>query len=70
MTRKIPGAAELTDSEFMDGREAEYERVSASGRLGRHISRLDYLGMTRAEYDDWKRTGIVAQRVLRGWRRA
>lgn len=58
------------NSAFMDGREAEYERHVAAGRLGQHIGRLDYLGMTQAEYDDWKRTGIVPRRVLSIWRRA
>jgi hypothetical protein len=69
MTGKIPGATALTDSEFMAGREAEYARHRAAGAIA-HIPLPDYLGMTRAEYDDWKRTGTVAERVLRTWRRA
>lgn len=58
-----------TDPEFMAGREAEYARHREAGAIA-HIPLPDYLGMARAEYDDWKRTGIVAPRVLRVWRRA
>jgi hypothetical protein len=53
----------------MAGREAEYARHREAGAIA-HIPLPDYLGMARSEYDDWKRTGIVAPRVLRVWRRA
>jgi hypothetical protein len=64
--REIPGPEA---SAFMNGRETEYARQQQI-RNQWHITLLDYLGMTLAEYVAWKQTGIVPARVLRVWRRA
>lgn len=66
---KTAAALEAGDAEFIAAREAEYERLTPAARdlVG---GRAEYLGMTPAEYGQWKQSGAVAGRVMRMWRLA
>jgi hypothetical protein len=62
-------AGQERDSAFIAEREADYER-----HLKAHApdwtclcTRIEWLGMSQREYEEWKQTGIVAPRVMRVW---